>query len=97
MHNPSFPQRGSVSSYLCFWLFLQDTWLDEASGIKKDDSSLVAAVAIPKTAVSTSWNKKVNIKPQLFKNPFRIKIGGSRRILMLAFNEERVCEIVLKM
>ncbi|XP_053378840.1 exosome component 10-like [Mercenaria mercenaria] len=34
------------------------TWLDEASGIKKDDSSLVIATATPKQQTSASWNKK---------------------------------------
>ncbi|XP_052761274.1 exosome component 10-like [Mya arenaria] len=35
------------------------TWLDEASGIKKDDSSLVIASATPKsTQKLASWNKK---------------------------------------
>ncbi|KAL4221351.1 Exosome component 10 [Mactra antiquata] len=37
------------------------SWLDEASGIKKDDSSLVVATATPKAQTSASWNKKVGI------------------------------------
>ena len=39
----------------------QGGWLDEASGLKKTDTSLVVASATPKKLVSTaSWNKKVS-------------------------------------
>ncbi|XP_060085137.1 exosome component 10-like [Ylistrum balloti] len=34
------------------------SWLDEASGIKKKDNTLVIATATPKQQASTSWNKK---------------------------------------
>ncbi|XP_021366504.1 exosome component 10-like [Mizuhopecten yessoensis] len=34
------------------------SWLDEASGIKKKDNTLVLATATPKQQASSSWNKK---------------------------------------
>ncbi|KAJ8319871.1 hypothetical protein KUTeg_001458 [Tegillarca granosa] len=33
-------------------------WLDEASGVKKDDTTLVIATATPKHGATASWNKK---------------------------------------
>ena len=63
---------------MCLSCVFQGVWLDEASGIKKTENTLVVASTTPKQ-VSTSWNKKVlcntivkvsTTPKQLFANSF---------------------------
>ncbi|XP_069106057.1 exosome complex component 10-like [Argopecten irradians] len=55
------------------------SWLDEASGIKKKDNTLVIASAVPKQQASTSWNKKKNALAS--KSPASYHLLSAKNIL----------------
>ncbi|XP_033763872.1 exosome component 10-like [Pecten maximus] len=55
------------------------SWLDEASGIKKKDNTLVIASATPKQQASTSWNKKKSTSAA--KSPASYHLLSAKNIL----------------